>query len=502
MPIFLPKRWKSYLETLGGRDGFSGTLVALAGDSFQYLIGLSVMGLANMVLLPLYTRYLDPAEFGLYALVEVAVLGLIAVAGLGFNVSYLKWYADAENRSVPVLLGTMLWANGLTAILLGTALSVLVTSHSGVEVLGAPTHRFAWLILPWVLLEALQTVFLTHLRARRRAAAFSLSSVVRLVAIAVFSTWLLMVKGSGLPGIFWGRVLGDAVGLAVLVGLCLRDVTFGLSFDAGLSMMRYGFPVVASSLLMMALDASGRYFVKDYGGLDQVGLYAVGIKISGLMRILIVGPFAAAWGGLLFQIAKQPNARFIYSKLFSYVAVLASAIAIIISLISPALLSIFATPQYAGSLGVIPLLLLVQATAILIYPASVGIYLGSMTRWLIPVFLAGVGVNIVLNRVLVPRYGMYGSAWAWLAAWVLMTTLIGWVGQRYFPLRYEWKPLALCGALWGTGLLLHRLGPSTINLQAVVFNCGICVGVLLIAVTFLFFDLRRSRVEFDSAGAN
>src|SRR6266849_8590111 len=116
-PLFSPR--KRFRMPASENEGFSGALFALAGDSFQYLIGLSVMGLANMVLMPLYTRCLSPREFGVYALVEVLALGLIATASLGSGTSYLKWYASSETSSVKQLLGTTLWSNGLAALLMG-----------------------------------------------------------------------------------------------------------------------------------------------------------------------------------------------------------------------------------------------------------------------------------------------------------------------------------------------------------------------------------------------
>jgi hypothetical protein len=66
----LRQLFRGWMIRLGSaEDSVVGVLLSLAGDSAQYLVGLVVMGLANMVLLPLYTRYLSPADFGLYALI-------------------------------------------------------------------------------------------------------------------------------------------------------------------------------------------------------------------------------------------------------------------------------------------------------------------------------------------------------------------------------------------------------------------------------------------------
>jgi O-antigen/teichoic acid export membrane protein len=479
-------------------EGFSGALFALAGDSFQYFIGLAVMGLANMVLMPLYTRCLSPGEFGVYALVEILALGLIAAASLGSGVSYLKWYAASEPSSVKQLLGTTLWSNGLAALLMGGCLSVFVASDSGVRILGAPTRTFAILLLPLVLLETEQSVLLSHLRACRRPATFSIASIIRLVAIAVFSVWLLAFLRLGLLGLFLGRVLGDLCGLCALIIFSRSEISAATSLRLGLATIRYGMPVVVSTLIVVALDGAGRYFVNRYNTLEQVGQFAVGVKIAGLMRILVVAPFGIAWGGLIFQIEKRADAQFIYSKLRGYVLLLAVSVAGILSLLSPLLLHVFATPAYEASLSVIPLLLLVQAITVMQYPATVGILLRSATKWLVAVISIGFGVDLVLNRLLVPAHGMVGASLALLAAWVLMTTLMALVSQKYYPLRFEWKPVGISVAIWLMVTVLQHSGPLHLDWSYFLLRGTVCCGILLASGLFVFRDIVRSETNLQT----
>ena len=108
------------------RSGLAAVMLSLLGDSAQYLVGVAVMGLANVFLLPLYTRVLSPSDCGLYALVELLALTLISVSGLGFPVSYLKSFAASGPGKVSKVLGTMFWANGLAAVITGTALSLFL----------------------------------------------------------------------------------------------------------------------------------------------------------------------------------------------------------------------------------------------------------------------------------------------------------------------------------------------------------------------------------------
>lgn len=477
-------------------DGFSRTLTDLLGDSAQYFVGLVVMGLTNTVLLPLYMRYLGPRDFGLYALLEVTALGLIVVAGLGFNVSYLKSFADSGDPAVSTLLGTMLIAGGLSAAVGGLALAVFMRSSFGSHVFGREAGRFAGLITLLVLFETLETLFHTHLRAQRRPTAISVASVLRLFGVAVFSILFIVVQHRGLIGLFGGRVLGDVVALGANVVCCRRDLAIAFSKRAMASMLQYGTPLVAIGLMQLGLDGTGRYLVDHYGTLEQVGLYTAGIKISNLMRILLVAPLGAAWGGMLFQIGKQQNAQFIYSKLFSYIFFISAVVAIALALLTPTLFVIFTGPAYRGATTLVPWLLLVQVASILQCPASVGIYVGNATRWLFPIYSAGLAAEFGVGRILVPHYGMFGAAWSWLLGWSLISVLTAWVGQRFYKLRFEWKSIGLSILLLSAVPMTRYLNiePNELSIMAEFASCFVIVGL---AGLFIAWDVRKSKALFD-----
>jgi O-antigen/teichoic acid export membrane protein len=483
-----------FFRTREEQGTVAGAVLSLLGDSSQYLVGVAAMGFVNVLLLPLYTRFLNQSDFGLYALVEVLALSLIAISGLGFPVAYLRSFAASSPGEISTLLGTMLSVNGLVAAATGAGLSIFLASPLSAHLLGGDARRFAWLLLPLILLESLQAVLLTHLRARRKAGSFSWASAIRLLSILVLSIWLVAGRGEGLTGVFKARVIGDAFACLVLWGLTASDLSLSASLSSAWSMAKFGLPVMGSALIMMILDGAGRFFLDHYGNLEQVGLYAVGVKISGVMRLLVVVPFGAAWGGLMFQIAKSARAPMMYSKLMSYLLVLSISVALILSLFSPLLLDLLATRKYSGSLACVPWLLLVQAAAVMQYPSSVGIYLASATRWLLPIFSCGITVSFLLNRLLIPKFGIVGAAWAWLGAWVVITALLAWVGQHRYRLQYEKKPYVIALAACALVLGASRLGLLTGRNGRILAPILLSMVILSGAVGYVWNDLRALEV--------
>jgi O-antigen/teichoic acid export membrane protein len=490
------EHWQEYLRTKAQSNEFTSVLLDLVGDSAQYFIGLILIGLANTILLPLYMRYLAPAQFGLYALIEVTSLGLMLLAGLGFNTSYLKFYAEVEGHRASRLFGSMTLISGVAAAALGAGFSVLARSAEGSRLLGGDTKGIALLLLPLVLFESLYACFETHLRACRRPTSISSSAVIRLIAIAGFSIWLMAVRKQGLIGLFEGRVLGDACSLGVAGYYCRGEFALRISRPMAKAMLRYGAPLVVIGLMMLGLDAAARYLLDSYGSLNEVGLYTAGIKISNLMRILFVAPLGAAWGGLMFQIAKKPNAKFIYSKLFGYVFLIAAAVAAVIALMTPALFAIFAAPAYKPGMALVPWLLLVQVLSILQAPLATGLYVGHATRWLIPIYVTGLASDIAAGRLLVPEYGMYGAVWAWLIGWGAISLLLTLAGQKSYPLRFEWRSIAISFSICAFVPTIRYLGVMNLELTSIVKQAVCGATAVAIVASYIAHDVKKSRAEF------
>lgn len=494
-------RWQAILQAKTPGNDFSSVLLDLAGDSAQYFIGLVLIGLGNTILLPLYMRYLNPSQFGLYALIEVTLLALLIVAGLGFNTSYLKYFAEGQDGRPSRLLASMTLVSGAAACIAGIGFAIFAASTSGTRAFAAGAGEFAHLLLPLVLFEALYACFENHLRASRRPTSISISALIRLIAIAAFSIWLMAVRKEGLAGLFEGRVLGDACSLAVIAFLCRRDLTLRISVPLSKAMLRYGAPLVVIALMMIGLDAVGRYLLDSYGSLNEVGLYTAGIKISNFMRILFVAPLGAAWGGLMFQIAKKPNAQFIYSKLIGFVFLLAGTVAVVVTLLTPELFAIFAAPAYRTGMGLVPWLLLVQVLSILHAPLATGLYVSHATRWLIPIYAAGLAADVAIGRAMVPAYGMYGAGWAWVLGLLVICALMIVAGQRSYPLRFEWKPIALSLTLCAAVPLIPHLGIMNLEPLSIAKQILCCVTAAAIALTYIVRDVKKSRAAFEESFA-
>lgn len=473
-------------------------LVSLAGDSAVYLTGGVFIGLGSVVLVPLYTRCLAPREFGVYALVDVTILLVITVTALKLDISYLKWFADLDPAHRGELLGSTLLTGLAASALGGLILSLVVASHVGELWLHSSGRDYAWILLPIVVLENLQVLFLTDLRARRRAASYSATAIIRLAGMVAASYYLLAIRHMALPGLFLGRLVGDAAAFVFLGIIGLRPVVFRISPSLLRPMLRFGLPLIWSVFTVMLQDASGRYFLSRYGTLEQVGLLGAAIKIGAVFQILVSAPFGVAWGGNLFQIVKERDAQVIYSKIFGYVYVLALGVALVLTIFAPTLFRIFTAPAYYSAAAILPLVLLVRATNVIEQPASTGVYLAGRTGLLAVSYTLALGMNLLLLRLLVPHFGLLGVGCAWLLGSGIVPVLFLIFGQRNYRLSFHPKLLLVPILLWIAVLLLRPAVDSLWPDHQFLSQSGLSLAVLLAIGVLLSSDFRSLRRQLHT----
>lgn len=475
-----------------------GSLVTLVRDSLVYLMGSAINGLGTLVLIPLYIHYLDPAQFGIYALIDITVIVIIGVTQLGYGVSYLKWFAEIEDAGRPKLLGTVLVSSAVAALFGGAILVALLVSPIGNTWLQTPDPGFLWTLLPIIVLENLEGHLFNNLRARRRSVAYAITSGISISSLVAISLWLVAVRQAGLTGVFLGRLLADLVTVAILGGLSIRHIRLSFQWQLVKPMVRFGAPVVWSAMAVLLLDASGRFFLSHYSTLEQVGYYSAGIKVSGMMRTLFVVPFAMAWGGLMFQIARWPRARIIYSKVFEYVLVGATLLALGTLLFAPALFHLLTTPAYSQAIQVFPLLLLVQVCTVVQYPASIGLYLKDKTKFFILIYAISVVVTLALNSVLVPTMGMHGAGIALASGWVVIIGLELLIGSRYYPLQINWKALLLACAVFFAIFVIGQYTAQGVTLKDITLQVFYFTIATAAAIVWSIMSFRHGLPQADT----
>jgi O-antigen/teichoic acid export membrane protein len=418
-------------------------LLRLSSHSIIYGFGVVVSQLVGFFLIPLYTRYLTPGDYGALEIFTATMSVLSVVFGLGLTTALFRSYYlhdDAEKKKT-VISTAFLFLTATSAIL---TLLLIGLSHSFSTLLfhsGEYTFYFRVIFLT-LFCNTGVAIGLSVLQARQEPTRYALVAVSQVVISIALNIVFVIVLHKGVLGILEATLIAAAMIYLSLMATLIKRAGFSFSRDELKRMLAFGLPLVPAGLSSWILTLSDRYFLQFLSTPTELGLYSLGYKFGMVISPLLVGPFQLAFTPFTFYLAKEQNAKQTFSRILTYFMLVAMLAALALSVLSREVLAIMATPAFHSAYKVIPLIALSYVLYGCYFVLMVGINLEGKTRSL-AVFVACAAVlNLGLNYTLIPHYGMMGAAIATLISYIILPVGSYLVSQRYYPIKYEWGRVA------------------------------------------------------------
>ncbi len=447
------------MSILSGVDRSSRDLLKHSG---VYGLGHILARLASVLLLPVYTRYLTPADYGVLAILDLAVALLAIVLASGTVRAVVRHHFETDSE--PERDG--LWWTGL-GLLIATGLVVLLPAVIWRESLarwtlgeaGIPGAFFYLLALANLALTTLEQLFQAHLRVYKQSTLFVVLSLGRLLLNIALNLWLLIAHDLGVAAILWGNLVTAAVSVAaLLVVFVRRRGGVRLRPDLVGDLFSYGTPLVVAALLATAMHQLDRYLLRVLLDLEGVGVYSVAYAIGQGINALILNPFSQIWYVVVYELDGKPDFQRVISSVFRYFFTLLALVMLGVSLFAWPILRVLVAPEFFGAAELVPLLCLAYLLFSLHAHFNLPPLLAKRTGSMIPPHLIGVAVNVAANLFLIPRLGTIGAALASVVTYAAYS-FSGLVIYRSIR-RYDYPLLG--GALALAGMVGSYLGWQTL----------------------------------------
>lgn len=424
-------------------SGNAPTLKKLAKLSVAYGTADVLAQGINLLLLPLYTSFLTPADYGALALLLLLSTFLKIIFRLGLDSGFMRIHYDLKDAASRERFA------GTTALF-----------SAGVATLGfvafwvfSPLVSFALFesrdLTLWVRLVALDLlassfafVPLALLRIEERATLFSTYALIRHATNTVLKV-ILVVRGFGVTGV----LVSDAVA-SVVLSLCLfaelrPRATRSFDWPPLREALKFGLPKVPHGLLAQTLSLFDRRILASFVPRAEVGIYAMGGNFASAMKFPL-SAFEPAWQPFVFEHAgKEGGAREI-GKVATRMAILFTLVALVFALVLPDLLRfVIRRPEFHPAAVVVPVLVLATLLQGFFFLSSVGISIAKEARYYPIITAAATALNIGLDLWLIPSYGILAAAWATVAGYALMALMGALFSTRLYPIPIETRRIAL-----------------------------------------------------------
>ncbi len=436
----------------------AGMLKRVAGKSATYLGGDVLIRGAAFLLIPVYTHYLSPSDYGLVASVQVfvGVVGLLYGMGLEASVTRMDiLYSDDEGRRRTFLCTVL-----VLLFVVGIALSAILYAAGGwlssslFE--GVPFHPYLELGIGWAFLATLPAVVPTTVYlARHQANRYVGFQALGFALTALPSVYLVVVASRGALGLLQGQVLGSALLCVIGLTITLRMARPRVSVAEARSALGYGLPLIPHEGANWVLAMSDRLIIMHYVGLSAVGIYSIGYKLGEIAAVMF-GAVNRAWVPFFYDTADHASvdAPHAFARLSTVYAVFLATVVLALSAFATPIVGIIAPPSFAAAATVVPWIALASGFRGAYYLVVTPLF-HRMKTWVIPVLSAiAAAVNIGVNLVVIPRYGLMGAAYSTALAYGLLAGLALVVAQRTYPIPYEW---ARVGLVFGSAAAVYAL---------------------------------------------
>ena len=438
-------------------------LSSLAKDTAIYGLSSIVGRFLNYLLVPLYTATLSAAGggYGVITNVYAYTALLLVILTYGMETTFFR-FANKEGEDPQRVYSTALLSVGATSL----AFAVLVVAFVGPisAAMGYADHpSYVWVMAVTVALDAFQCIPFAYLRYKKRPVKFAalklanilMSIALNLVFFLALPAWYESTGGEGLVGRIYSPEVGVGYAFyvnlfcsAALMLLLVKELTgFRYVFDRALlrRMLTYAWPILVLGIAgILNQTADKILFPYVYRGADahaQLGIYGAASKIAMIMA-MITQAFRYAYEPFVFGKAKDRDNRETYAKAMKYFVIF-TLLAFLAVVGYMDILRHLIGRDYWEGLGVVPIVMAAEIMMGVYFNLSFWYKLIDKTIWGAWFSGAGCLVLILVNVLLVPRYGYMACAWGGFAGYGTAMLLSYFVGQKHYPINYPVKDIML-----------------------------------------------------------
>lgn len=447
------------------------------------------------------TRVMSLETYGAYAQALAAVSLVHVPITMWIEAAAARFYARADRRGrLADHFATLYAAFALIALAFMVVLGlILLAAPLSVEMKTLAGFAGASLIT-----RSLMKIFQETRRAAHESIRYGL--LESLYLIGGFSVGVALVLGTplGAAGPFAGLLAATILCLVLEAPLMLPRARGGhADVRRAAAYARYGAPLALSQVLTLIVSVSDRFLIAGFLGDAAAGAYFAGYALADrTLDVLFIwigmaaGPLAVA----LLEREGRARARESLRAQAEAMVLITLPAAVGLALVAQPLAAVMTGADFQA-----------QAAAIIPWIAAAGFLSGfscyyldlslelSRKTQLFPVLLAVPALgNLILNLILIPRFGIMGAVFATVAAYALGAVSMAVVGRRYFPLPLPvaafLRTCVACAAMAAVVLILPDLGRAWAQLFV-----HAAVGGVVFAAAALALDAGPARA-FVAAG--
>ena len=463
-----------------------GKLTTIFKDTAIYGLSSIIGRFLNYLLVPLYTAQLSAASGGygiitnIYAYVALAMVLLT----FGMETTYFR-FTNKTHTDSQMVYGTTLITVGSVSLVFAVLVLLLLSPVS--QLMGYGDHpEYVGVMAVTVAIDAFLCIPFAHLRQQKKALKFAALKLLNIaVSILLNLIYFYFMDGKDVGYAFYINLV-----CTVMLAVCLitEYTGFRWKLDTKLlkNMLSYSWPIlvlgVAGILNQTADKMLFPYIYEGSDGMKQLGIYGACSKIAMIMA-MITQAFRFAYEPIVFAGVKDKDQHEMYEKAMKFFIIFTLlAFLIVVAYMDILKVLIIRNTDYWVGLEVVPIVMAAEIMMGIYFNLSFWYKIIDKTIW--GAIFSGIGCAVLLavNIIFVPKYGYMACAWGGFAGYGVAMLVSYFVGQKYYPLNYPLKEIALYVVLAFVLFGLMRFTNDWPMIASLAFNTLLVVAFMAVII--------------------
>ena len=390
----------------------------------------------NFFLLPLYTGNLTTEMMGVSDAITNLTGILLPLLTMGLDSAFSAFYFDKEDpdRSKKVFhtLTRFFFVIGFIPILMILA-SPLIS-----QLLFHQTEYFY--IVSFALISVSFNLwylpYSLELRLKNKMFLFGLSNLISSLSMILLNVLFVSVLHLGAMSLILSMAIVHCEMLLILLFM-VKQPPKKEYYDKKLMkpMFKFAIPLMPMSIMMWILSLSDQYVILSYHGEDAVGIYGIGLRFASLLNV-VISAVAVAYTTFAFSSKDDDNAKKLYYYVFNIVSVVLLGASFTVSVFGKEIVRLMTASSYHEAYQTLRDLMFAQSLYAMTTIIGYGIYFAKKSIYSLISVSTGAIVNLCLNLVLVPKYGIIAAALTTLIGYSLHYFITMYFSKKVFPCQY------------------------------------------------------------------
>lgn len=460
---------------------FIDRLKDIVKDSSIYGLSKVIGQLISFFLIPLYTSYLTPEDYGILSLVGVTASSFSILMTFGMDSATYRYVGLAKTEEEQFQYFKTAQRLTIASLSLFVALVLILREPINNFVISKNSPVLYLLIgLANGFFTSISNIPRAYLRINRKIKNIALASILNIFSSICFTILFVIIFKYGVIGALIGNLIGTILSSLYINFQIPRFSNVDFSRNSARELLYYCLPSFPTQVFAFAIPLYSQWSVKEMLSMDQLGLYAVGLKFT-LPLTVGLNMFQQSYAPYKYEILRtDSNPKSTFSKILYTFILVFGLLVLFISFFGGDILKIMSTNGYDQAASFIYFIALIPLMQGLYFMLGTGLEFAKSPKYRPLVSGLGLVTVILTNHYFINILGVPGAALSIACSWLVMAVCNLIYSQSLYRIHYNWFiVIGFTLTVVALGYFLNIDIPNILTIKVIVYVVLVLLLILL-----------------------